>query len=688
MYLNTESELRQFYISTNLDYIEIRKKEQTEAISLLTKKKMAFIEVGLGGGLYGFIYSIAIKFKAKNIYFRINFAEVIVKNQIDDTFVASTGVNSQLLVFEMSKNSHETYVIIIDNIRGDIEQEALEYLVQLSVISRMKNSNIYYIFSSPITHTQFKESTIQLKDLTLDETSLILKRKFPATKLDINYIFELHNLSEGVVIKLEKIINSLNYSSPAEVLDETTLFDDIYQSDDIPQNIISQINYISQRVDKQLTFIMLKILSILKNGESLTNLKKDKIGKDLTLKNSREIIQLGLASVIEIDTSTTLIKLNPIIKDYVLSLLTEDEIHTISSAYLKIVINETKDGIHLGVNNRKIIDKGYNTEEDNAVVLFKNSILECKHKISSFQISENELGFYNTKLSRLLYLSLAYVYALDNSCRYKEAIFAASSFLQVTLDINNPSSYKLYYHLGSCQRMLSYQDEALENLKKAKELCPLNDKQALEKIYIEELLILEETNIVEAVALSKRNKRNFKANTLAHVYSEYVASIDLPKNQRIAKLESLERKCRRLEFHTSANNILFTLNTIKEETGKISRLNKVMSTESNSYNYCKAMIYKHEILVGNGDFEKISENDLYILFNIFNYMFKQGFNSLLNRCHDVLWKIAENKRKSQVIIIIYFKSAISWQLNNRIERLEKYSALFNGLEFDDNGSMK
>jgi len=283
-----------------------------------------------------------------------------------------------------------------------------------------------------------------------------------------------------------------------------------------------------------------------------------------------------------------------------------------------------------------------------------------------------------------MYLSLAYVYALDNSSRFKEAIFAATSILQVTSDINNPSNYKLYYHLGSCQRMLSYQDEALESLQKAKDLCPLNDKQTLEKIYIEELFLLEEKNISEAVSLSKKSKKNYKANTLGHIYS----SVELPKSLRIAKLESLERKCRRLEFHTSANNILFTLNTLREETEKISRLNKVMATESNNYNFCKAMIYKHEILVANDDFDKITERDLYILFNIFNYMFKQGLNSLLNRCHDVLWKIAENKRKGQVIIVIYFKSAISWQLNNKMDRLEKYNALFEELEFNDDGFMK
>uniref|UniRef100_UPI0034A275D1 hypothetical protein n=1 Tax=Klebsiella quasipneumoniae TaxID=1463165 RepID=UPI0034A275D1 len=158
-----------------------------------------------------------------------------------------------------------------------------------------------------------------------------------------------------------------------------------------------------------------------------------------------------MASVIEIDTATTLIKLNPIVKDYVLSLLKEDDIYAISDAYLKLVVNETKEGIHLGITNRKIIDKGYNTEEDNAVVLFKNSINQSKSKLESNLTTDEEKERAKIKTSKLLYLSLAYVYSLDNSSRYKEAIYAATSLLSTTECIRNPFAYKLYYHLGSCQ---------------------------------------------------------------------------------------------------------------------------------------------------------------------------------------------------------------------------------------------
>lgn len=673
--------MKYYYISNNPDYIQVRKKEQNEAFTKLTKNGRVFIEAGLGGGLYGFIYSLTSRYKRDIKYFRISFNDILVKKQIDDCFIAYTGVNPQLLIFEMSRDLHLSYLIIIDNIRGDIEDEALNYLMQFSETARLLNKNIYFVFSSSVNFPQSQHETVKLNNLSLTETSLILRDKFNETKLDLTIIPELYNLSEGVVIKLEQIIKNLQYSSPSEVLKEENLFEDIYVSDDIPSNIIRQIDFISKDPEKSLTFTMLKILAVLKNGESLSNLKKDKIGAKLSLKNSREIIQLGLASVIEIDTTTTLIKLNPIIKDYVLSLLPQEEISEISNAYLKVVICETKKGIHLGSINRKIIDNGYNTEEDNANALLKHSIVECKNKISSELISENEREYYRSKLTKLLYLSLSYVYSLDNSCRFKEAASAAVSLLQATSDIDNPNDFRFYYHLGSCQRMLAQYEEAKINLQKARDMCPVNEKSILEKIYVSELYLLEDTDLDAAIALAKKHKRNFKANTTAHINSEYIISSELPIGQRITKLESLVKKSRRWEYHTLANNILFTLNTVKKDADRIGRLNTVLKTDNSNYNYCKAMIFKYEILVNEGEYDKITPSAINELYNIFNYMFKQGLNNLLNRCHDLLWKIANYKQINDMILVIYFKSTISWQLNANAERLEKYDTLFNEIDF-------
>lgn len=641
-----------------------------------------FVEAGLGAGLYGFVYSLTLRYKREIQYFRISFIDVLVKNQIDDCFIAYTGVNPQLLIFEMSRDVQLSYLIIIDNIRGDIEDAALNYLMQFSETSKLLNKNIFFVFSSSVTFTQAQHETVKLNNLSLDETTLILRNKFTESKLDSSRIPELYNLSEGVVIKLDQIIKSLHYSSPNEVLSEANLFEDIYLSDEIPKNIIRQIDFISKDPEKGLTFTMMKILAILKNGESLSNLKKDKMGEKLSLKNSREIIQLGLGSVIDIDTSTILIKLNPIIKDYVLSLLTQDEVSQISNAYLKVIISETKKGIHIGSTNRKIIDNGYNTEEDNASSLLKHSITECKLKINTELTPENERDFYRSKLTKLMYLSLAYVYSLDNSCRFKEAISAAESLLQVTADIENPNDFKFYYHLASCQRMLGYFDEAKKNLHKARLLCPINEKSVLEQMYVTELYLLENTNEDEAIALAKKMKRNFKANSIAHINSEYIISSELSTGQRIVKLEALVKKCRKLEYNTLANNILFTLNTLKKDAERIGRLNIVMKTDSNNFNYCKAMIFKHEILVSDNQYDKITMNEINELYNIFNYMFKQGFNELLNRCHDLLWKIANHKRINDIIIVIYFKSVISWQLNENSERLEKYEHLFDEIDFN------
>jgi len=658
------------------DYLGIRKKEQNDAFFKLFKNNYVFIEAGIGAGLYSFIYSLTARYKKEIRHFRVKFNDVIVKNQVDDCFIAYTGVNLQLLAFEMRTLKEESFLITIDNIRGDIEQEALNYLIHFSETLKKLNTFVYFIFSSSITFSAFQGVTVKLNNLSLDETTLILRNKFNENKLDNIRIKELYDLSEGVAIKLDQIIKSLGYSSPSEVLEEDDLFSDIYISDDVPAEIIRQVDFISKNPAKHLTFTMLKILAVLKNGESLSNLRKDKMGVKLSIKNTQEIIQLGFASVVEIDGNTTLIKLNPIIKDYVISLIPQDEIFIISSSYLKVVISETKKGIHLGATNRKIIDNGYNTEEDNASTLLKNSIIQCKSKISCDLTTESEKEYFENKLKKLVYLSVAYVYSLDNSCRFKETTSAAASLLQVTADVANPHDYKFYYHLGDCQRMLSMYDDAIKNLEKARNLCPVNEKSFLEKIYVSELYLLQETDKTAAISLAKKSKRSFRANSQAHITSEYVISDELPYGQRIAKLESLEKKSRRLEIHTLANNILFSINTLKKDADRLGRLNRVLSTDSNNFNYCKAIIYKLEIMADNHEVDKITDAEVNELLNIYNYMFKQGFNELLNKCHDLLWTIAIQKNIKNVIFIIYFKSSTSWMLQENADQLNKYEPLF------------
>ena len=59
------------------------------------------------------------------------------------------------------------------------------------------------------------------------------------------------------------------------------IFDNAFHSEYIPSTTIKQIGILISEPDKALTLRMLNILSILKNGETLSNLKKDEMGAKL-----------------------------------------------------------------------------------------------------------------------------------------------------------------------------------------------------------------------------------------------------------------------------------------------------------------------------------------------------------------------------------------------------------------------
>ncbi|EKB15468.1 hypothetical protein [Aeromonas veronii] len=476
----------------------------------------------------------------------------------------------------------------------------------------------------------------------------------------------------------------LESSSAQEVISQEDIFDDVFHSECIPSITLKQIDLLISDPNKELTFRMLKILSILKNGETLSNLKKDKMGLKFGPRNTKDLIQFELATTIFIDSATTLIRINPIIKDYVLSKMSRDEKFKIADAYLRVTIIETKEGIKFSSSNRKIYDNGYNTEEDNSNTLLKLSIEECKSNINSESLSPKDSEMYSRKLNKLLYLSRSYVYLLCSSSRFNEAISAISNLLVTIQDVDSDNVYKYYFRIAYAYRMKSNYDKAAHFLKLCEDLCPDSDKETLESIYTEKLYLLERKDINEAVLLARNHKNKFHKKSAPYIQSEVTISLTKEQANRIKSLESLEKKARKLNYNTLANNILFTLNDERNDAEKINGLNQVIKTESSAYNICRAIIYKNEILVRNNRFEKIKDSDINNLINIYNYLFKQKFDNLFSKCHSILWAIADYKNNNELIVFIFYKGTIVWKLNSDLESETKYNSLISNVTDQSN----
>lgn len=640
------------------------------------------IRAPLGSGVYDFISSFkrAVKYQ-KTKFLRIDCSEVLTQSQIEKQIVTETNQPiSQLIYLLSSKAKTEVYFIIFDNIKSTMNTDALMYLVNLPDLLRDFGKNIFFIFSSSVTIKQFRNFQIELDALTLNETRLILNERFSSSQFTDFQIAQIHDRSEGVIDKLEQIMDFLENSSVDEVLDHEDIFDDAFHIAHIPKTTIEQIDLLMSDRSKEVTLRMLKILSVLKNGETLTNLKRGQPEIGFNPKNVQELVKFELATTVKVDMDTTVIRINPIIKDYVLNKLSKEEAFEISNAYLKITVIERKSGVKLSVLNRKVYQAGYSNEEDNTGMLLLYAIECCLQSIKRNEVNGENNEMNERRLKKLRYYCRSYLYILINTSRFAEGISAIQLLLVTLKEIDSENLYKYYEHMAEAYRMGSNYFEAKKYLDLSEGLCPSNDKKMLESIYLERLHLLEMTDMSAAITLAKAKKKEYHKTSSAFIFSDVILAETKKPDERFKSLVRLEKRARNLKHFTLANNILFKINSERSNVERIKNLDKAIQSDQSSYNYCRATIYKYQTLVASKMFDRIKDKDISELANIYNYLFRQKFDGLFNKCHTLLWEIAAHRERLDIIYMIFYKGIIVFRLNSDSRNEEKYQALFQDLQ--------
>lgn len=657
-------------------YSNVRKNEQQKALRLLANGKIVFIEANFGAGLLKFLGSTLSAYLSQTNFLKINFEGCITRIQIEEKILADTKLSISALVLHINDMAQMFFCIIFERINPKIDDDALNYLLRLSSDFRLRNQNIYFVFSSAKKIDQLAECSVKLEKLTQLETSSILIDRYGANKLSAKDVFSIYELTEGVVSKLDHVMNFLNDCSAEELSTIDDLFDDVYYDENLSRTTRESIELLANNPNRSDTFLLLKILAVLKNGESIKTIRKTKIGAHINPRNTQELTSLELASSFTIDSTTTIIRLNTIVKDYVLKITPDQEINEISREFLPFTIIVGKEKIVLSSINRKTMEFGLKTEEDNAVTLLRNNIKLVKQSLMSGVLEQSDKDALTTQLNRLVYLSQSYVYGLLNSSRFSEAATATHSLLNDIEDIEDNKKHIFYGYLAFSQRMLGKHELALEYVNRAKELCPKEDKATLRDIAIDEIYLLEKLYPHDAATLAKNLKNENKANSDLYIISDIVLANSLPTKERIEKFKFNERKARRLQYYTTANNLLLMLNRYLKDSEKLTAINTILSSEKSAYNTCRAKITKYEILLENGDFDKITDRSIFELKDIYNYLFFQGLESLFNRCHELLWEIAVRRKINDLMENIFFQGILIWRLNNDEESEAKYKRLY------------
>lgn len=661
-----------------MDFVSVRLKEINKSKLLLEQFNYIFIESGLGYGLSDFIYAVSLSMGiGESRLLKIDLSDVISKKQLETKVKVDAGADISQIIYFYTQYSHENVIFHFDNISSDIDLDTLAYLRSIPSYLSVINPNAKFFFSSNSFIRSFRDIHVKLDVLSFHEVSLILKNRFEERNFTHEHLQSFHNISEGIVRKLERIIYYLEDASAQDVIDKKDIFKGVSYFEVISSKTERQLENLKCSPDHEMTYLLIKILSVLKNGESFKNIRKSKIGSKIDLDDIKNIVDMGIAKTIVIDDDTSITKMNPIIKDYIISSMSQDEIDIISNDYLGVTIIEMNDGLKINSTNRKVLEMGYSTEGDNGGYLLVNNIYECKRKILSVECKDPRDDEINKRrFTKLSQLSIGYIYALRNSSMYNEVISSAQFLLEAFGDTLPSQYYKYHLHIASSFRMLGKYADAQYHLDKCITLCPEKDKSTIALCYVQQLYIYEMTEKEKAIDLAKKRKREFRKNSNAYIVSDQMISLQKERSERIVYLERLARKARKLKFHTTANNILLDVNREKTGVEKMESLEEVLSHETSPYNQCRASINKYQIIVDNGQFEKIKDDDIRKLKNVYNYLFNQRLDKLFKQCHEILWRVAEEKRINEVIYLIYHKGQIIWILNGDSEFFKKYENLF------------
>lgn len=609
----------------------------------------------------------------------VDLSEVVTKKQLESKIRLDAGADISKIIFHYKSHHDEKIIFHFKNISNDLDQDALSYLRSLPGQISVINDNAIFFFSSDIFIRQLRDIYVKLDSLSFNEVSLILKNRFDDRTFTHEELHAFHTMSDGIVKKLDRIIYYLDDASAQDVIEKKNIFEGVNYFETISEKTVRQIKSLKESSHELLTYELIKILSILKNGESLKNINKSKIGGNIDLDHIKKIVDMGIAKTIVIDSTTSIVKMNPIVKDYIVANMNQVDINLISNQFLEITIVENKDGLKINATNKKVLEKGYSTEGDNGSYLLVQNIKEYRTLLRKVDEESTEFERYARRFVRLSVLALRYVYALKNSSMYNEVISSSLEILDAYEDNKPAHFYRYYLYIASSFRMLGKYSDAQVYLKKCLDACPAEDKPTLSECYVQELYILERTDQDKAVEMARKRKKEFKTSSIAYIVSDKILALKKTKQERIKILTSLIRKSRKLKIHTLANNIIIDLSSEKKPDDKILSLDEVLRFETSIYNQCRATLIKYELFVEHDMFDLIKDDDINKLRNVYNYLFNQRFDNLFKRCHTLLWKIAEYRSNLDILVMIYYKGQIIWILNNDKQYESEYNLRFNSL---------
>jgi predicted MPP superfamily phosphohydrolase len=564
----------------------------------------------------------------------------------------------------------------IKRLQLDIEQISdilLQYCVDMKLIvkSRLAPINCSY-------------QTVELRPFDEADTSIYIVAHDNGGKSTFSsqQIGQLFRHTDGVPARIDSVLRDIQFVGASELHRlNTDIAGKTASAVALAPGLAEAINEMQASNDPAVkqAFELLKVLTIFPRGELLSTIKRFNHTKPFYIQDARSLMELALIDMVEVpnvhpaaisaDGARAMLVRRPV-REYLYSVLSEQERKRLNNQALSLYFGSTwaLNGIKSPRSHRFDDRKCGAWQIGNANMMVLRTAREAV-----------DVGT-KTSLKKAVELANAYCAAINKGDHYIGVVALCSDIVPLFESIENSSidlTLLLSYY-GSSLRMTGDHDKARSVLQAIN--ITSASKALRQSILLDIALVCESLEDIDALvdAATELVKINPKSNHAlqAQALLAEINDSDLNRNTKLLAIEA--KAVKQNAFIVKHNLAIDRAESCTNTSERISILKEVSASakrRGDHYNGMRATLKLAKLTLDSG--EGLDSNQLSGAIESYHYLYNDCVGSLLNGCHDVLWRAFLFSNQIDNLLRLFRHSSLIWRLRGREKTELKYVKLLN-----------
>ncbi len=675
-------------------HVAIRKDERQLIVTALRDRHLVWVVADWGLGKDGFLASALEEYSGSEPdAFVLECGEG--KTSADLQSLPETQFGLSFQEFFAHVGASHLPVLIFDDLpvtfaNGD-ERNTLESAIIQPIRDFCPNLAMIFVSRQKPRLTR-EEEIVALRAIDIHETRQYISHHADAQAdlADGGNLEKIQDWSEGLPMRLDYLIEEVRGCSLSDFFDERgeISLGQAEHAEPVPRALRDAVGTLAEATEgtSYHSFRLLKVLSVLRDGEVFHAVKRFYQTDPFHLDNVSELMKLELLEAVPIAQTAAelsggasrtkhspsdipkLLHVPPQVRTYVNGFISKEERDEILRTSTELLFGTAwrNGSIHL----RKELERSYS----------ETSIGGPGNErfVALYLVRESLISRDDHQIKRSVQLGLGLCKKLIALDWFRDALTSTESMVQLLRDTELKEEYAEAARLhANALRMMDEHEAAIEmNQIALDEGSSYYTNDVKGGIFTELALSYDSLGRNEEALKAAERVLTLSGPESSDGYQAQSViaqrTIDDPKELERRLLE-LMRHARRKGHDTPANNIALELvRRGKNPTESLKYLDDVFRTSKGNYTRARAIINKATLLTKLGRESDLELRDRELLGAAYDYSYGQRISKLLERCHVALWDIFTKEGLLSSLVRLFRLSSFFWRLKGIGEQESKY----------------